>query len=246
LALWPASLGASIVAGRARITCNTSTNSLKSAPGFILAGGNIAARIYPPAAGGAATSATVALRVDAPTAGTLLSIEANMVTGLLTFASKVAFADANQTTLTYDPVAHAWWRLRESAGSVFWETSPDNVTWTNRRTTNAATPGWVSVGGQAVNFAVKRDSGTVDFAEIDNVASTITATPGDPNRKANWIAEVQAANTARTFPDLKAVVYFDHVGSGGSPTTPDGWLLSSSAGVMAAYRAMALAAGPGP
>jgi len=27
--------------------------------------------------------------------------------------------------IPYDPVAHAWWRLRESAGITYWETSPD-------------------------------------------------------------------------------------------------------------------------
>ena len=33
-------------------------------------------------------------------------------------------------TVQYDPTAHRWWRLREAQGTTFWETSPDNATWT--------------------------------------------------------------------------------------------------------------------
>ena len=36
-------------------------------------------------------------------------------------------------SLTYDPVAHAWLRVRESAGVLYWETSPDGLLWTIRR-----------------------------------------------------------------------------------------------------------------
>jgi hypothetical protein len=33
-------------------------------------------------------------------------------------------------TVRYDPVAHAYWRLREAAGVSYWETSADGVAWT--------------------------------------------------------------------------------------------------------------------
>jgi hypothetical protein len=32
-------------------------------------------------------------------------------------------------TLSYDPFLHRWWRLRDSQGKVYWETSPDGVHW---------------------------------------------------------------------------------------------------------------------
>lgn len=35
--------------------------------------------------------------------------------------------------IDYDPVAHAYWRLREASGVYYHDTSPDGVTWTNRR-----------------------------------------------------------------------------------------------------------------
>lgn len=40
----------------------------------------------------------------------------------------------NVVTLTYDAAAHRYWRLRESGGSYFWDTSPDGATWTQRGT----------------------------------------------------------------------------------------------------------------
>ena len=33
-------------------------------------------------------------------------------------------------TAPYDAAAHRFWRLREQAGTIFWETSPDRTTWT--------------------------------------------------------------------------------------------------------------------
>jgi hypothetical protein len=39
----------------------------------------------------------------------------------------------DQTGVSYDPVEMAWWRIRESEGTLYWETSPDGETWTIRR-----------------------------------------------------------------------------------------------------------------
>jgi hypothetical protein len=33
-------------------------------------------------------------------------------------------------SVLYDATQHAWWRIRESGGSVFWETAPDGKSWT--------------------------------------------------------------------------------------------------------------------
>lgn len=41
---------------------------------------------------------------------------------------------ASDTTTTYNAVSHRWWRIRESTGTVVFETSPDASTWTTRRT----------------------------------------------------------------------------------------------------------------
>ena len=42
---------------------------------------------------------------------------------------------ASETTITYDAVAHQYWQIRESGGTVFWETSPTGAagSWTTQR-----------------------------------------------------------------------------------------------------------------
>jgi hypothetical protein len=32
-------------------------------------------------------------------------------------------------SVLYDPAQHAWWRIRESGGTLFWETAPDGKAW---------------------------------------------------------------------------------------------------------------------
>jgi hypothetical protein len=34
-------------------------------------------------------------------------------------------------TLTFDAVAHRWWRIREAGGVIYWDLSPDGVAWSN-------------------------------------------------------------------------------------------------------------------
>lgn len=37
------------------------------------------------------------------------------------------------TSITYDATNHQWWRLRMSANTLYWDTSPDGIVWTNQR-----------------------------------------------------------------------------------------------------------------
>ncbi len=39
----------------------------------------------------------------------------------------------NDTWITYNATAHRWLRIREAAGTVYWETSPDTLNWTTQR-----------------------------------------------------------------------------------------------------------------
>ncbi len=52
--------------------------------------------------------------------------------GNLLFRETVAGVN-NGTAVTYSATAHRWLRIREAGGTVYWETSPNGVTWTVQR-----------------------------------------------------------------------------------------------------------------
>lgn len=60
------------------------------------------------------------------------SVEMSMDGG--TFKGRVQKAGTTTDTAlgAYSATADAWWRVRESGGTVYWDTSPDAVTWNNR------------------------------------------------------------------------------------------------------------------
>lgn len=65
---------------------------------------------------------------------------------------------------TYDPVAHAWWRVREASGNVFVETSADATAWDLKLT--YATPlgadsVWLALGAEM--WGVEEEAVLVDF-----------------------------------------------------------------------------------
>lgn len=63
--------------------------------------------------------------------------------GTLFFSKVVAGSQTNIASVAYNATTHAWWRIREAAGTTFWETSSDGVTWTTQ--TSQLNPITVSV-----------------------------------------------------------------------------------------------------
>lgn len=119
--------------------------------------------------------------VLSPVDGTSIGFEYNAVTAKLRMQSNIDNADAAAIEITYDPVAHLWLRLREDGANVYWDTSPNGTTWTNRRT--LATPAWIpaAIDTCTLSLYAYRDAGTTDYAEYDNVntlsdGAVITAT----------------------------------------------------------------------
>ena len=56
----------------------------------------------------------------------------------------VGAAETDSTPVTYSSANHAWWRMRESAGTVYFDTAPSSASnppvpgdWTNQRTMTA-------------------------------------------------------------------------------------------------------------
>ena len=72
--------------------------------------------------------------VTSTTAGTRIGWRYDAGTGVISAQSQTAFADGSAVNLTYSAIDHAWLRVRESGGTVTWETSGDGYTWVSRRT----------------------------------------------------------------------------------------------------------------
>lgn len=99
----------------------------------------------------------------AVTSGTRIGWRYDASTGVLAAMSQVGSTDATPTNLTYSAIDHAWVRVRESSGTVYWETSGDGYAWTTRRT--LATPAWVTTDTVAADFPTTRTGGTSGYIE---------------------------------------------------------------------------------
>jgi hypothetical protein len=165
--VWSQSYGDPVEqAGRARVPCTTGYAGARTASVYTLSWSQVSARVYPPAAGGAA-SAACSLLVLSHVGGTDAGFLVDRAQNAMGLYVRDGYADGGALFPAYDPVAHAWLRLREDAGSLYWETAPDGRTWTVRRT--AASPAWASRTDLSLLFEAHRDAGVDDFAELDSL-----------------------------------------------------------------------------
>lgn len=186
-ALWSASYGDIVeTGGRARVPCTTDYSAYASAAAYTLAEAQVACRVYAAAAGGAAVEALAEVLVLSSTGGTDAGFSLNTVTGQLKLISRTGYADPGEVALTYDATAHAWLRLRETAGSLSWDTSPNGQAWTTRRT--AASPAWVGNTDLKVILAGHRDSGVGNYCEFDNLNITRPGRIGGTTRTGAGLA----------------------------------------------------------
>lgn len=168
--LWSQSYGDPVEqGGRARVPCTTGYAGARTASIYTLSWSQMAARVYPPAAGGAATAAC-SLLVLSNVGGTDAGFLVDRAQGAMGLYLREGYADGGALFPAYDPVAHAWLRLREDAGSLYWETSPDGRVWTIRRT--ATSPSWSSRTDLSLLFEAHRDTGVNDFAELGSLNIT--------------------------------------------------------------------------
>lgn len=136
---------------------------------WTLAGATVYLKIVTLPAVSTGTDVGVHFMVTSAVDGTGIGFKINMVTGMLRMQSTVDYFDATAVEITYSAVDHLWLRLREDGTNIYWDTSPDGSTWTNRRT--LATPAWVpaAVDTCALDLFCYRDAGVTDHAAYDNV-----------------------------------------------------------------------------
>jgi len=88
--------------------------------------------------------------------------------GMLRMFERVGANTPMTTAITYNPGPHRWWRIRESAGTLSWETSPNGSSWT----AHATRPTDFDCGTAYVIFAAgvwDTWTGGATEAAIDNV-----------------------------------------------------------------------------
>jgi hypothetical protein len=98
--------------------------------------------------------------------------------GSMTFGFTDNGTDTDAGNITYSASAHKWWRMREHAGKLYWDTSPDGTTWTNRA--SHADPSFdlsqlLGDLNAATTGTNPSDPGTASFDNLDVGAA---ATPG--------------------------------------------------------------------
>lgn len=167
---WTASAGVSATGGRARINCTTAYPNLYTTGAYELQGSTLAFKVPTvPVTGGGSNVTMSAYVMPGPTVSTTnLEFEYSPNTGNLVLKNNVGGSDASPTTLTYSATDHLWWRFRETGGSIYMETSPDNTTWTTRRTISTMSQ-WMLQGNHIAYFEAGRSTGTADFGEIDDI-----------------------------------------------------------------------------
>jgi hypothetical protein len=194
--LWSGSYGdPDEVGGRARIPCTTGYAGLKSGSVYTLTGSGITIRLHAPAPDSATTAAASCL-VLSSTGGTDAGFIVDSAQTALGLYLREGYADGAAVFLTYSPTDHAWLRFREDAGTLYWDTSPDGVDWTNRRT--ATTPVWAADTNLAYLIEGHRDAGTADFIEVDSVNADLFET-------VTGSAALTASGTAAAAGTLRAV-----------------------------------------
>ncbi|MFM9675773.1 hypothetical protein [Streptomyces brasiliscabiei] len=166
---WPNSYGdAGAAGGRGRIPCTVGGFAgLRSATTYTLAGSHFLVRAYPPAANGAVSTAALSLLVLSSVGGTDAGFIIDTAQGAMGLYLREGYADGGAQFPAYDPAAHAWLRLRETAGTLLWESSPDSSNWTVLR--SAAAPAWLSDADLSLLLESTRTDGGNNFAEVDNV-----------------------------------------------------------------------------
>ncbi|MFJ6073689.1 hypothetical protein ACIQFU_23080 [Streptomyces sp. NPDC093065] len=200
--------GYEVTGGRARVTSSVDYNAFATAAAYTLTGSTLHAQVFPAAAGDAVAEAWTQVLIMSSTAGTDLVMEVDAVAGEINMAARTDYWDAAAVRIPYNPTTHAWFRIREDAGTLYWETAPDCETWTTRRT--AATPAWGADLDLALQLISHRDAGDPTFAEFDNVnylptpgqtvtgSATLTAgslLTATPRRAATGASTLTAATT---------------------------------------------------
>ncbi|MFE3577838.1 hypothetical protein [Streptomyces vinaceus] len=157
-------------------TASGATNSFGSTSLYDATASSVYAQITAAPNGNGNTKTALILRVDANN-----SVAIRVEAGALKFTLQTAGSTATTALGIYDPHAHRWWRIRESAGTWYADTSADGCTWT-QRTSSAYS--WAA-SAIAMTFAFQTSAGAT---EVSGMTATIShiGTPLGGGINPNW------------------------------------------------------------
>ena len=118
----------SVSSGRLSIVPTSSYPSITSVATYDFTSSYVMIQlVQAPNVGNGTSSAAMNIQVSTGNSEQILVEGTNLI-----FRETVGGVNSN-TSITYNSTTHAWLRIRESGGTVFWDTSPDAINWTNRR-----------------------------------------------------------------------------------------------------------------
>ena len=98
----------------------------------------------------------------------------NVDTGVLNITSRPFFKDGGVVTtlksIPYDAVAHAYWRIRESGGTIYWEVSPDGGFWTTLYSKVHGLPSNIRADQSFFSYPI--GSGSITITDILAISTT--------------------------------------------------------------------------
>jgi hypothetical protein len=196
--------GASESGGLAHVPCTTGFAGYQTAASWTFAGATLFVKVVSIPAASTATDAYCGVLVNSATAGTRIGFTIKAVGGLLRMQSDTGYFDAGAVEIAYSPTTHAFLRLREDGTNVYWDTSPDGTTWTNRRT--LASPAWIAtdIDQCALDMSAHRDAGTADEATYDlfNTLANGAVVTGSADLTADSSVTAAASATVQAGADL--------------------------------------------
>lgn len=160
----------------AQPTTSGTTNSFGSTALYDATSSSIYALITAVANGNGTTKTALVLRVDANN-----SVAIRVESGTLKLTLQTAGSTTTTTLGIYDGHAHRWWRLRESVGTWYADTSADGITWNTQASSGYS---WAA-SATALTFAFQTSAGATEVSGLTGSISCINIRLGGLNNP-NW------------------------------------------------------------
>jgi len=117
----------------------------------------------------------------------------------------VAISDLGNTTIgTYNQTTHRWLRMHESGGTLYWSTSPDGTTWTNRHSAASSGytlgSGYLEIGaGNSVTYYDNLNNPPASGTTVNPAVVVGTGTVGAPTASSSRTATTSAVVATAGF-----------------------------------------------